>query len=360
MASALGVGEEPGRPLLDTLADAVSPRRLLLVLDNCEHLIDACAAVCQRLLDASPGLIMITTSREPLRVAAETVWPVHPLSVAPDGAAAAPGDAIRYEAIRLFAARAAASLPEFAVGPANAAAVAALSAFGVFRLIRHLPARVRARQLSGTVEELVDLADDVDPERDHIRGSETAIFHNRTTACKHLWVVRCVGIQALSGAEPFQLVAGATGTGKTKTLQILAGELSKAGVPVFVSDVKGDLTGISRPGDATAAPVVERVAQLGVPYTPTAHPVELLSLSGALGAPVRATLSSFGPLLLGKVLDLPADQRVEATLATTALAVQARVDIVRVHDVRENVRAARMADAIIRSAAPSAAEGGER
>ena len=55
MAAALGVGEEPGRPLLDTLADALAARRLLLVLDNCEHLIDACAAVCQRLLDSLAG-----------------------------------------------------------------------------------------------------------------------------------------------------------------------------------------------------------------------------------------------------------------------------------------------------------------
>ncbi len=100
------------------------------------------------------------------------------------------------------------------------------------------------------------------------------------------------------------LVAGATGTGKTKTLQILAGQLSDAGVPVFVSDVKGDLTGISQPGDATAAPVVERASQLGLSYEPRAHPVELLSLSGELGAQVRATVSSFGPILLGKVLDL--------------------------------------------------------
>src|SRR6187200_3189131 len=72
----------------------------------------------------------------------------------------------------------------------------------------------------------------------------------------------------LSMVNRHGLVAGATGTGKTKTLQILAGELSDAGVPVFVSDVKGDLTGISRPGDATAAPVVERVQQLGVTYEP--------------------------------------------------------------------------------------------
>ena len=108
----------------------------------------------------------------------------------------------------------------------------------------------------------------------------------------------------LSMANRHGLVAGATGTGKTKTLQILAGQLSDAGVPVFVSDVKGDLTGLSQPGDATAGPIVERAQQLGITYEPKAHPVELLSLSGALGAQVRATVSSFGPILLGKVLDL--------------------------------------------------------
>jgi len=108
----------------------------------------------------------------------------------------------------------------------------------------------------------------------------------------------------LSMVNRHGLVAGATGTGKTKTLQILAGQLSDSGVPVFVSDVKGDLTGISQAGDATAGPVVERARQLGISYEPRAHPVELLSLSGALGAQVRATISSFGPILLGKVLDL--------------------------------------------------------
>ncbi|HKA97086.1 MAG TPA: LuxR C-terminal-related transcriptional regulator [Streptosporangiaceae bacterium] len=125
VASAVGVGEEPGRPLIETLAEALRPRRLLLTLDNCEHLIDACARLCQRLLASSPGLRVITTSREPLHVAAETVWQVQPLSVAPNGAAT-PEDAFRYEAVRLFAARAAASLSGFTLGPANAAAVAAV------------------------------------------------------------------------------------------------------------------------------------------------------------------------------------------------------------------------------------------
>jgi DNA helicase HerA-like ATPase len=100
------------------------------------------------------------------------------------------------------------------------------------------------------------------------------------------------------------LIAGATGTGKTKTLQLMAGQLSKAGVPVFVADIKGDLTGLAAPGDATNPKLVERATSLAWTYEPSGHPVEFLSLSGKLGAQVRATVHSFGPLLLGKVLDL--------------------------------------------------------
>ena len=100
------------------------------------------------------------------------------------------------------------------------------------------------------------------------------------------------------------LVAGATGTGKTKTLQLMAGQLSKAGVPVFVADIKGDLTGLAAPGDATNPKVVERVQSMGWTFEASGHPVEYLSLTGKLGAQVRATVHSFGPLLLGKVLDL--------------------------------------------------------
>ena len=100
------------------------------------------------------------------------------------------------------------------------------------------------------------------------------------------------------------LVAGATGTGKTKTLQVLAGQLSDAGVPVFVADIKGDLTGLVAPADATNPKVAERVQQMALDYKPEGHPVEFLSLSGKLGAQVRATVHSFGPVLLGKVMDL--------------------------------------------------------
>ena len=109
---------------------------------------------------------------------------------------------------------------------------------------------------------------------------------------------------ALSMMNRHGLVAGATGTGKTKTLQLLAGQLSKAGVPVFVADIKGDLTGLAAPGDAANPKVQERAASLGWTFEASGHPVEFLSLTGKLGAQVRATVHSFGPLLLGKVLDL--------------------------------------------------------
>jgi hypothetical protein len=99
------------------------------------------------------------------------------------------------------------------------------------------------------------------------------------------------------------LVAGATGTGKTKTLQVLAGQLSKAGVPVFVADIKGDLTGLAAPGQPSPK-LDERLQSMGLAFEPSGHPVDFLSLSGKLGSQVRATVSSFGPLLLGKVLDL--------------------------------------------------------
>src|SRR5262249_54297909 len=81
IASVIGIAEEAGRPLLETLGDALRPRRLLLALDNCEHLLDACAEVSRHLLASAPGLRLLSTSREPLSVAAETIWRVPPLSV---------------------------------------------------------------------------------------------------------------------------------------------------------------------------------------------------------------------------------------------------------------------------------------
>ncbi|MGA2827798.1 MAG: LuxR C-terminal-related transcriptional regulator [Streptosporangiaceae bacterium] len=158
VASVIGVREEPSRPLLETLAAALRTRRLLLALDNCEHLIEACAQLGQRLLADSPGLRLVSTSREPLRVAAETVWQVPPLSVAPDDAMVSAGDADRYEAMRLFADRAAAALPGFTIGPDSAAAVAAVcrALDGLPLAIELAAARVRALSVEQIAARLAD------------------------------------------------------------------------------------------------------------------------------------------------------------------------------------------------------------
>jgi DNA helicase HerA-like ATPase len=98
------------------------------------------------------------------------------------------------------------------------------------------------------------------------------------------------------------LIAGATGTGKTKTLQLIAEQLSSAGVPVFAADMKGDVSGLAAPGDPDG-PAAKRDAELGIEYKPESYPVEFLALGGiGNGVPVRATVSDFGPQLLGKVL----------------------------------------------------------
>ncbi|MFC9261090.1 helicase HerA-like domain-containing protein [Streptomyces hydrogenans] len=100
------------------------------------------------------------------------------------------------------------------------------------------------------------------------------------------------------------LVAGATGTGKTKTLQLVAEQLSAQGVPVFLADIKGDVSGVSAPG-RDGEKVRERAAQVGQEWTPTGFPCAFYGLGGiGPGVPVRATVTSFGPVLLSKVLQL--------------------------------------------------------
>ncbi|MFE1546642.1 helicase HerA-like domain-containing protein [Streptomyces sp. NPDC058718] len=100
------------------------------------------------------------------------------------------------------------------------------------------------------------------------------------------------------------LVAGATGTGKTKTLQLIAEQLSAQGVPVFLADIKGDVSGISAPGE-DGEKVRERAAQVGQEWRATGFPCEFYGLGGTgPGIPVRATVTSFGPVLLSKVLQL--------------------------------------------------------
>lgn len=100
------------------------------------------------------------------------------------------------------------------------------------------------------------------------------------------------------------LIAGATGTGKTKTLQLLAEQLSANGVPVFAADIKGDLSGLSQPGEG-GAKIDARASSVGQQWAATAFPTEFYALGGqGTGVPIRVTISAFGPMLLSKVLDL--------------------------------------------------------
>jgi predicted ATPase/DNA-binding CsgD family transcriptional regulator len=177
IAAVTGIAEEAGRPLLETLGDALRPRRMLLVLDNCEHLLESCAQVGRHLLANARGLRLLATSREPLSVAAETIWRVPPLSVAPADTAATRGangragaspetgryqasqyEAGQYEAVRLFADRAAASWPGFTVGPGNIAAVTSIcrALDGMPLAIELAAARVRAL----SVEQIAARLDD--------------------------------------------------------------------------------------------------------------------------------------------------------------------------------------------------------
>lgn len=129
------------------------------------------------------------------------------------------------------------------------------------------------------------------------------------------------------------LVAGATGTGKTKTLQVMAEQISAAGVPVFAADIKGDLSGLASPGQPSDK-LLARTQKVGQAWEPKACPAEFYALGGqGTGIPVRATMSSFGPILLSKVLGL--NQTQESSLGLVFhYADQARLPLLDLQDLR--------------------------
>src|SRR3954447_23777992 len=133
------------------------------------------------------------------------------------------------------------------------------------------------------------------------------------------------------------LVVGATGTGKTKTLQLMAEQLSAAGAPVFAADIKGDLSGVGTAG-APSDKLTERTASVGQDWKPTAFPVEYYALGGqGTGIPLRVTMSAFGPTLLSKVLGLNDTQ--ESSLGLVFhYADQAGLPLLDLSDLREVVK----------------------
>jgi predicted ATPase/DNA-binding CsgD family transcriptional regulator len=157
VAATIGVREEQGVPLAQTLAEALRSRHMLLILDTCEHKVSDCATLVQLLLARCPWLRIIATSREPLRVRGETVWRVPPLDLPPDGAGGA--DLLAsHEAVRLFAVRAAGARPGFTLTEDNTASVARLcrTLDGIPLGIELSAARVRALSVEQIADRLRD------------------------------------------------------------------------------------------------------------------------------------------------------------------------------------------------------------
>jgi predicted ATPase/DNA-binding CsgD family transcriptional regulator len=154
IAAVLGISEEPDRPASATLADALRSRKLLLILDTCEHVVGAIADIVHDLIAACPLIRLVATSREPLRVRGETVWRVPPLAL-PSAAVAGPA---AQEAVRLFVDRAAAVRPGFALTPDNSAQITQLcrTLDGVPLAIELAAARVRALSVDQIAARLDD------------------------------------------------------------------------------------------------------------------------------------------------------------------------------------------------------------
>jgi predicted ATPase/class 3 adenylate cyclase len=161
LAGVLGLKEERGRSLTETLLHWVRERTLLIVLDNCEHVLHACAELAKRLLQAGAGVRLLASSRDTLKIAGETVYPVPALSVPAadelDGHAA-PARLLRHEAVQLFVERAHAVQPAFALEAGNAAAVAAIcrTLDGIPLALELAAARVRALSVQALARRLAD------------------------------------------------------------------------------------------------------------------------------------------------------------------------------------------------------------
>ena len=195
IAAALGVRDEGLRPLLDQLSDYCQPRALLLLLDNCEHLIDACAAVAHRLLSAAPDLKVLATSREPMGIGGEVTFVVPTLAV-PDPGSPPPLDALmRFDAIRLFTERARIARPDFALTEANGAAVA--------EICRRLDGMPLAIELAGLARATAARRGDPHPPGRSVRaadGREPDRAAETPDAARHDRVELCAADRA--GARP--------------------------------------------------------------------------------------------------------------------------------------------------------------
>ncbi len=158
VASVLGVKEEAGRPIVEALEKHVKDRQLLLILDNCEHLLHACAELAQQLLQSGPRLKILASSREHLHVAGETTYPVPALAVPDPAMVITPAALTQYESVRLLVDRAIAAVPAFQVTGQNAASISEICRRldGIPLAIELAAARVRALSVENIAARLND------------------------------------------------------------------------------------------------------------------------------------------------------------------------------------------------------------
>jgi non-specific serine/threonine protein kinase len=249
VAEAVGVREEPGRPLLATLIDVLQMKCLLLVLDNCEHLVPACAELASTLLRTCPRLQILATSREALGIAGERAWKVLSLSL-PDPHRPMPMEQLLdAEAVRLFLARAQAAQATFAVTAHNAATVVQIC-----RRLDGIPLALELAAVRLSALSLEDLAARLD---DRFRllssGSRTALPRQQTLRATLDWsyallsesertLLRGLGAFGAGGWDlaAAEVVCAGEGIGTTAVLNLLAGLVNKS---LVVLDEAACLTG---------------------------------------------------------------------------------------------------------------------
>jgi predicted ATPase/DNA-binding SARP family transcriptional activator/DNA-binding CsgD family transcriptional regulator len=244
VAKALGVRELPGRPLTDTLVDALRDKEVLVVMDNCEHLVDTCACLVDALLASCPRLRVLATSREPLGVEGEALWRVPSLSVPDTDRLPAAGELTRYDAARLFLDRVRLRLPDFDLTPENAHAVAEVCGRleGIPLAIELATARVGALAVKEVAARLEDSLGFLSA------GLRTAAPRQRTMRATLEWSHRLLSepervlfgrLSVFAGGWTLEAAegVGSDGIGKTDILHLLSRLVDKS---LVVAETTGD------------------------------------------------------------------------------------------------------------------------
>ena len=240
VASVLGVKEEAGRPVVEVLAKHIADRRLLLILDNCEHLVHACAELAGPLLQAGLHLRILTSSREPLHVAGEMTYPVPSLAIPDALQAITPAAVTQYEAVHLFVDRAIAVHPSFQVTAQNAAAVATICRHldGIPLAIELAAARVRALAVEKIAERLSDRfrlltgGARTAPSRQQTLRASIDWSHDLLTAKERILFRRLAVFAAGWTLEAAEAVCSGDDLGQAEVLDVLAGLVDKSLVTV--------------------------------------------------------------------------------------------------------------------------------